>query len=366
MPDSFEQDLDQFAGSLVEFGDARSALLHGFHKVISTDWLETHSHIQLIEDHMLKWPMLDYRIIVEYMHPGTYNLRHMPQHLWDMYNGLDLKVLKRIPTKNTVEFGLYATTNTAKFKEYDELVDAYNQKQELEHASDLKIDPVTGDFVDKDRRLVRETKIISKHMPKWNNYKPGRLDEIPGIPAPVQNKRLVATITCSLVAADEVFTLETIAKDLRGELLWWNTIKDEDLSECTRKTIHGLFGNPDVESEGNYLEGIPMLLRGDKAAAAKGNNRSSELDTKLKVPKRNNEVSAQRWTSAGRLTGHLIPGVSFVIGIGFMFKSMTGDLFASNALYSAFLFGVVIPVSSRLLAKVCESRVVAAEMRDVL
>jgi hypothetical protein len=214
------------------------------------------SLLEELERSMLGWEPRDTRIQNPY-NADLYEF-DISEANGKLYQGTRLVKGYTVEEKGLLVLKILITSNLGDFEDYNKQVDAYN-----DGLSNLD-DPVSGD---------PSTDVPVKHCgPDMQHdlgieMEPGYLDEIPGVPRPVDEKVEVASIQMKIQEVRGRMMLEFVVQDSKAKIIYWGRYESDDLSQLTRKAIQGVFGNPSIEAAGDPLEGLPMLLRGEKAAS---------------------------------------------------------------------------------------------------
>lgn len=241
------------------------------HLPVFTSSAQGRSLLSLLEDNLLKWLPADYRLSPTYR--AKHNLQYGPENpfLLSIYQGLELKVQRRLPLESKVELAILIPSNLSGLESYNKEAEEHNNNW-VKHGSlssifdpkHLEEAPVNGP--------VEPVSYSSKHTKSLDLSQlfHGRLRSLPAM-----DRTQVATIIAQVEIIEEEFKVRYCVENNSGEILYYNVLIERDLSLIGRKIHQESFGNPFQTSQTyveNLLEGIPQLLQGKKTKIAEQEN----------------------------------------------------------------------------------------------
>ncbi len=308
--------------------------------------------LNVLTNMILSWPLRDLRL-----NPDLRGQSTDSKYMQDVARGLKLKVAKKSLEGNHVTFRALALSNMDEYERHNLATQAHNERYEAEGEPDVMFDPVTG-----------ATKAAAGYMAPAiieNEH-----DRIPGTSpdAPKARRATVITLKYQVYLKGTTFTLGYTAEDRRGKLVYYNFISGDDLAALVRRSVQGLWGNPEVFGlEGPFLEGIAMLIQGKKTALCTQNN-TKPLWALGQVKTANVDLLAAEATQhglgfVGAMTGYVMPVVFAIWMLVVVYKALAGldpvtEEWESGT-QSGFIWGmgivlVAIWVSFKVTAKVNE------------
>ena len=322
------------------------------HKPIYTPSAQGKSLITLLESAILRWPTRDYRMSPIYRNKFGLQYGSENHFLVKIFQGMDLKVSKRLPLQSMTEFSILMPSNLSGIESYNQEVNKHNDEWQkngslnfLFDAAHLDIYPVNG--------AVESISYKSRHIKSldFSQYYKGKLST----PDPEQSRRVVGTILAKIEILGEEFQVGYCVKNIQGELLYCNTIRENDLALIGRKLIHECFGNPFQTSQTyveNLLEGVPQLLQGKKIQIALHDNHQPDWVTgSYKIVKKefiSDDVKTVIMTSSGDGFTYIGAFISAIISIPFLFSGFMGMIKGKDS--SSLEIGIIIAVGGTALS----------------
>lgn len=186
------------------------------------------SPLSILESYGDLWPPRDIRYLAEgYTSEDNENLTILAL-------SMQIHLIKKIPEANAIDFGLYIVGDLKKHKYYYE-----NKDIDPNDTTTIQmINPVTGDTI--------------SVKPEDNSEEKNKMS-------------LCARIRYALKFKGNNFELSFAAWDSKNRLLYYNVIEKPDMTSIMKQATQELFGNHKITGDsGSFLEGIPMLLNGNK------------------------------------------------------------------------------------------------------
>lgn len=293
------------------------------------------SLLTLLEKNFLKWAPRDFRLSTSYRNRTPLQYGPEDKFLFKVFQGLEIKPVKRMPLVSGVEFAILVPTNLSEFEAYNAAAERHNDRWMDQCASDEIFDPITGD----ERKVNGEVKTVSftsRHVQELDTgtVYTGNLDQ----PIPKEEKRQVATIEARVQIEDNQFLVGYVCRNMKNKILYYSTIFGKDLSLIGRKMMHQLFGNPFQVStdyvKGLY-QGIPQLLLGKKTKIASNNQKPDWVEGTLKTSNAMEFVDGTM-SVIYKNVGHLFTYVGSLLSLWYaipkLFSGLTQDYGMEEAL----------------------------------
>jgi len=227
------------------------------------------SPVSILEKHILSWPPRDVRFEQSYLKNHSFEFLDS-EFMTDIADGMELRVIERLPKENSVVFGVYLQSNLAEFERYNLVVEEHNNRWAEQGCPEDVFNPITGDISRIRDTLVREAEADSPYR---------RSPAFMFSDGPLQNARpeikrdLYIKIKYRLEKEDGVFKMEFVAWDAKDLVIFYDTIEDTNMAYLARRATQELFGNPFVYGEsGALLDGIGYLIQGKKLDICHANN----------------------------------------------------------------------------------------------
>jgi len=292
--------------------------------------IELHNPVSVLEELIMGWPPCDVRYEPSYM--GAHDIEPNDSELMkDVFRGLSLKVLKRLPTEGKLVVGVFLQTNLAEFERYNEIVQRHNDEWEFNGSPQDIFDPRTGDIHEVKDKYVKEViarSPFSEHL-DLEDESSGKLT----LARPNEKRQLYLTVTYKLevieLAGEEpYFRLGYVATDYKDRIVYYNVLDSHDLSYLVRRATQEVYGHPFILiNKGPFFDGISLLIQGKKIPLCQKHNKVPSFLTSGKV-KRTREVHATKNVEIGSgegvgvLFGILIPIVSIVYTVYISFVAI--------------------------------------------
>jgi len=223
----------------------------------------------ILEKHLLAWPPRDVRLDETYLEDHEFEDTDS-EFMIDVADGMTLEVIERIPLQNSIVIGVFLQSNLAEFERYNLVVDKHNYDWVEQGSPEDVFNPITGDLSELKDTIVREAEADSPYRssPEY------QISDGPLAKARPNTKReLYARIKFRLDVEDGTFKMGFVARDAKDKVIFYNTLKHNDVSYLSRRAIQELFGNPFVYGHtGALLDGIAYLLQGKKLPLCHKNN----------------------------------------------------------------------------------------------
>ncbi len=233
----------------------------------------------VLADMVKTWPLRDLRL-----NPDINGSSTDEQYLEDVARGLKLKVARKNLETNTVEFRVLALANLDEYERYNLATQAYNTRHADLGEPAIAFDPVTGD-------TKATTGYISPAIiPNEHDHVPS--EDVSVHPKPKARHTTILHLTYRVVLAGDRFKLEYAVEDMKGKVVYYNTLAGTNLTALIRQSVQELWGNPKIYGmDGPLYEGIPMLIQGRKLAYAKrkpewvqGSTKNVNLNSLQRIP----------------------------------------------------------------------------------
>jgi hypothetical protein len=225
--------------------------------------------VTTLEKHLLGWPPRDVRFDESYLEDHEFESTDS-EFMIDVADGMVLKVIERIPKDNSIIIGVYLQSNLAEFERYNLVVNKHNYEWTEQGSPEDVFDPITGDLSNIKDTIVREVEADSPYRssPEY------QISDGPLAKASPKTKRdLYAKIKFRLDTINGMFKMGFVARDAKDRVIFYDTLKHEDVAYLSRRAIHELFGNPFVYgTSGALLDGIAYLIQGKKLPLCHKNN----------------------------------------------------------------------------------------------
>lgn len=202
------------------------------------DDLRSLNPLTILQQHLNRWAPRDARLSEDYQ-----ETHHVLQFdniaMVNLFEGMQLSVISKIPKENSLIIGVFLPTNSAEHERYYSVLDQRQAEWERHGSLEDILDPVSGD-----------------------------IHEIPplaGSNPPRPKRALYARLRVSLEIQPESFVLSFAAWDHREQVLFYDVIEHANMDYLMRRMMHELFGNHQVKGNtGAFLEGISYLFQGNK------------------------------------------------------------------------------------------------------
>lgn len=288
------------------------------------------SLLTILEENILKWPPSDYRLNALFRAKHK-RLRYGSENpfLIKIYQGMELRVSKRYPLESKIEVSILMPSNLAGVESYNQEAELHNDNWIKHGALESIFDPVHLNSVPVNG-MVESLSYSSKHSKSLDLSEicQGQLRRA----IPAMTRDVAAIITAQIKIIDEEFEVSYCVKNTIGELLYYNTVHERDLSLVGRKIAQECFGNPFQTSQSyieNLLEGIPQLFQGKKTKIAElDNSRPGWVSGSFKSI--NNQVVDTILSHTYENTGSVFTYLGAIASV----------LFAIPLLWKGFLHGV--------------------------
>lgn len=259
--------------------DFEKAVLEAFSKShkrnlpVSLKDVEKKNPVSILEDYSTLWPPRDIRYD-ELLSKRLNCFGEDSKFMEDMFEGMELRVIQKIPTKNQVRVGVYFQTNMAEFEKYNAVAYAHNKKW-VEHGMKEEVfDPVHGNCIPVKDQFVDYAKRNSPYIPKTERNPFGtQSNGAISMARPEAKKNILLEILYQLDIVGGLFRLGYVVYDYKARIVYYNETKGNNLSLLTRRATQEIFGHPFLYiDEGPFLDGIPLLIQGKKIPICKQDN----------------------------------------------------------------------------------------------
>jgi len=244
--------------------------------------IRSKSFLRAFEELILKFPPRDFR------YDSSYRKDHYcsftdSAYMKDVFKGMDVKVVERLPQENRVKIGVFFQTNVRSYDSYNINIAEHNKAwAEAGKPFDV-IDPVTGDIHILEDTFVPEAKVSSKFIPepKLPSVRKGKLAKS----APTVERTLYLICDYKIDVEGPNFVLGFACYTTVDKLLYYNEIESNDLSYLAKRSTQELFGHPFIQgNKGSFLDGISFLIQGRKLEICK--ERSNKRPSWVKKEKK--------------------------------------------------------------------------------
>lgn len=292
--------------------------------------IEMHNPLSVLEELIMGWPPCDVRYEPSYLE--THEIEPNDSELMkDVFKGLSLKVLKRIPTEGKLVVGVFLQSNLAEFERYNEVVQKHNDEWENNGSPEDVFDPRTGDIHEVKDKYVKEATARSpfyEHLDLEDESR-GKLT----VARPKEKRQLYLTATyrlevIELTGEDPYFRLGFVVTDYKSRIVYYNELESLNLSYLVRRATQEVYGHPFVlTNKGPMLDGLSLLIQGKKIPLCKKYNKAPMLMARGKI-KKTREVHAVKNVEIGTgegigvLFGILIPFASIVYAVCISFVAV--------------------------------------------
>lgn len=292
--------------------------------------IELHNPMSVLEELIMGWPPCDVRYEPSYLE--THEIKPNDSELMkDVFRGLSLKVLKRMPTEGKLVVGVFLQTNLAEFERYNEVVQKHNDEWKDNGSPEDVFDPRTGDIHEVKDKYVKEAIARSPFLEHLDleDESSGKLT----IARPKEKRQLYLTITyrlevIELTGEEPYFRLGFVVTDYKDRIVYYNELDSLDLSYLVRRATQEIYGHPFIfTNKGPFFDGISLLIQGKKIPLCQKCNKIPSLTAGGKV-KKTREVHAVKnveigtGESLGVLFGILIPFAAIVYAVCISFVAV--------------------------------------------
>jgi hypothetical protein len=286
--------------------------------------IELQNPLSVLEELVIGWPPCDVRYEPSYAR--THEIEPNDSELMkDVYRGLSLKVLHKMPTDGKLIVGVFLQSNLAEFERYNEAVQKHNEEWEKNGSPEDVFDPRTGDIHTVKDKSVRKALAKSSFLEHLDleDESDGNLSKA----RPKEKRHLYLTVsykleTIEIAGEDPYFRLGYIVTDYKDRIVYYNELESLDLSYLVRRATQEIYGHPFIlTNKGPFFDGISLLIQGKKIPLCQKYNKVPLLAAESKV-KKTREVHAVKNVEIGTgegigiLFGILIPIAAIVYAVG--------------------------------------------------
>lgn len=259
--------------------------------------------LNVFSDKLLMWPTHDLRF-KRFLETDMELLR-------DMVASMRQKIVRKDLERGIVETVVELTSNLDEIERYNAVAADHNRNWEKAGSPRDVFDPITGD-----KHRIRDTYLdpvyLDSKLPE--SVKQDMSDGPLAMARPKIKREPVVKITYHLIVQSKQFVLEWIAYDMQNKVIHYDRISHANLSYLVRRSVQEIWGNPEETREfGKLLEGIPMLLRGEKLPLCKKHSRKPSIMDKSDKEKRiepelmETELKQHSSNGAFVLFGYMVP-----------------------------------------------------------
>lgn len=218
---------------------------------------------QLFADKILSWPTYDLRL------ENLYQEEHYTEatdsaFMIDVAAGMKTSLRAKDMEQGMVWVDVLFQTNMAEFERYNLTVQQHNEDWRQMGGPQDVFDPKTGDIHPVADNYVAPA-FAQTDIPQTlkSDCSSGPLAKA----RPSIKRSVGVTVQYKVSLDGDTFTLEYVARDYKGRILYFDMDCGHDLTTLIRHSVQGLWGNHTLYGDdGAFLDGIPHLLRGHKAA----------------------------------------------------------------------------------------------------
>ena len=282
-------------------------------EVVTVSGLGDRHPVQVLSEMVLSWPPQDLRM------DSDYSMSHEVKDtscrfLLDVAKGMEIEVSRKDLSKNILHLDVDFHCNMSEFERYNLVVEDHNDEWEgLGEPKDI-FDPVHGAILPVLDQWVAPAEPTSRYAkPIGTAFEDthGPLSKA----RPKEKRSIYATLKYKVVVNESQFTLEYVAYDRDGLVLYYNKTTGKDLSKLVRQSVQELWGNPSIYGNtGPLLEGIPMLLQGKKVSICQTGNKRPSIFGSASCKTVNVRLVASKIDVASRKTvvaflGKIVPSI---------------------------------------------------------
>ena len=307
-----------------------------------------------LEDMLKSWPLHDLRL-EEKMRLEYDGIQSTDEQTMRRISGsMHVSVIRRDRAAGRLDFEVRAQCNISEVDHYNQLVSAHNTDWAAQGSPVKIFDARHGEEYAVEETYVADTDLEDHHHHRIELKTSGPLSA----QRPAPKYTVLAKVSYFLSLGKKKMTLEYVARDIHGKVLYYNKISGEDLAHLVRRSIHELWGNPFVAGlQGAYLEGISYLIQGKKLPICyKDNVRPSILGDaeqyKDHSPERIKVAVEEGVVRSGSATlRHIVPVICFVSVIvwsTYCLCQMDGDRWEEGT-GTMFFWGMMIILAATIL-----------------
>lgn len=192
------------------------------------------------------------------------------QLLEDMIKGLERRVSRRVISEGVLEYSVEFIKNLDEIERYNAVVRGHNQKWVRDGKPVTTFDPLSGDVG------INRDGFVDPVYTEGGRYKlPDSVyDSVAdnGLTSvrPLVDRKSHIRVKYQVKIRGGVFVLGYAAYDYSDKVVYYNELEHKDLSYLVRRSVQEIWGNPRATKDFQpMLEGIPMLIHGDKLALCK-------------------------------------------------------------------------------------------------
>jgi len=336
------------------------------------DLMDSHP-VHALEEHIKYWPPHDVRYdpltmdLIEQRYQST-DERLME----DLAKGMNLKILRRDLTDGIVEAAIEIQTNLDEYERYNLTVQEHNRKWHEAGSPKEIMDPVHGDMIKVKDQYVETVVPDSNYDPEPSSRyaATGPLAKM----RPFIKRTAVFLVTYQVKVTGDMFTLGYVAYDPAGIVIYYNEVSNKNLTYLVRRATQEIWGNPNVVTKsGPFLDGISMLIHGEKLGICERDNKKPAILTgSYNLKTHNAELIAASteqvsYTVLEKTLRFAVP-IGLMVGmLCFTWWGLGEGLVNKRPIGSIYFWGMVgiigALIASRYAALHCDRKVSAIEAR---
>lgn len=244
--------------------------------------------------------------------------------LTDMIKGMERRVSRRVLSEGVLEYVVEFIRNLDEIERYNAVVRTHNKKWVDEGRPDTIFDPLSGD-VSKNRDGFVDPVYTEAGRYKLPDsvYESEARNGLTSVRPDVDRKSHIR-VKYQIEVRGDMFVLGFAAYDYTDSVVYYNQLEHRDLAYLVRRSVQEIWGNPLATKHFHrMLEGIPMLIHGDKLPLCKEHSKfPSFMATDSEVSfKDTGKIRAMEGAEIGQvrlanLTGFWLPIVTI---FGFLY-----------------------------------------------
>lgn len=249
------------------------------------------------------------------------------QLLEDMIKGLERRVSRRVISEGVLEYSVEFIKNLDEIERYNAVVRGHNQKWVRDGKPVTTFDPLSGDV------SMNRDGFVDPVYTEGGRYKlPDSVyDSVAdnGLTSvrPLVDRKSHIRVKYQVKIRGGVFVLGYAAYDYSDKVVYYNELEHKDLSYLVRRSVQEIWGNPRATKDFQpMLEGIPMLIHGDKLALCKEHSKfpafmATDSDVGFKSTEKIRRMEGDEVTQIrlSNLTGFWLPLLTIFGFVGCFF-----------------------------------------------